>query len=55
MLTIHDQIQELRAELHAGAVPSDQRAAAQAELDRLIAAQSQLDRAFNAALEAPPD
>jgi hypothetical protein len=57
MLTIYDQIQELRAELARCFLTRRERAQAEAELKRLIAEQTKLDRAFDAALaeKAPPD
>jgi hypothetical protein len=57
MLTIYDQIQELRAELARCILTRRERAQAEAELKRLIAEQAKLDRAFDAALaeKAPPD
>jgi hypothetical protein len=57
MLTIYDQIQELRAELARCILTRRERAQAEAELQRLIAEQAKLDRAFDAALaeKAPPD
>ena len=57
MLTIYDQIQELRAELARCILTRRERAQAEAELKRLIAEQAKLDRTFNAALaeKAPPD
>jgi hypothetical protein len=56
MLTIYDQIQELRAELASCILTYRERAQAEAELQRLIAEQAKLDRAFDAALaeKAPP-
>jgi hypothetical protein len=57
MLTIYDQIQELRAELARSFLTRRERAEAEAELQRLIAEQAKHDRAFDAALaeKAPPD
>jgi hypothetical protein len=61
MLTIYDQIQDLRAELGGCILTRRERAQAQAELKKLVAEQAKLDRAFDAALaatiadEAPPD
>lgn len=52
MLTIHDQIQELRAELACCALTRRERIAAEAELERLRAEQARLDQSFDAALEA---
>ncbi|HLY89962.1 MAG TPA: hypothetical protein VKQ27_13350 [Acetobacteraceae bacterium] len=57
MLTIYDQIQELRAEITHCVMTRRERAEAKAELQRLIAEQEKLDRAFDMvfAAEAPPD
>jgi hypothetical protein len=57
MLTIYDQIQELRAEIAHCAMTRRERAEAKAELERFIAEQEKLDRAFDAMLtaKAPPD
>jgi hypothetical protein len=57
MLTIYDQVQELRAELAGCLLTRRERSQTQAELKKLIAEQAKLDRVFNAALanEAPPD
>ncbi len=57
MLTIYDQIQELRAELARSILTRGERTQAEAELKRLMAEQAKLDRAFDAALaeKAPPD
>ena len=57
MLTIYDQIQELRAELHGCRLTRRERAQTLAELKKLIPEQAKLDRAFAAALAvaAPPD
>jgi hypothetical protein len=57
MLTIYDQIQELRAELARCILTRRECAQAEAELQRLIAEQVKIDRAFDAALaeKAPPD
>ena len=57
MLTIYDQVQQLRADLAGCLLTRRERAQAQAELKKLIAEHAKLDRAFNAALanEAPPD
>ncbi|CAO3414237.1 hypothetical protein [Azospirillum doebereinerae] len=57
MLTIHDQIRELRAELASCALTRRERVQAQAELDRLVARQARMDRATDAVVfigEAPP-
>lgn len=50
MLTIHTQIQELRAELANCALTRRERAQAAVELDRLIAQQAETDRAVDAPL-----
>jgi hypothetical protein len=50
MLTLHDHIQELRAELRACYMTRRERAAVEAELAKAIAAQAELDRASEAAL-----
>jgi hypothetical protein len=57
MLTICDQIRELRLEMTGCLLTRRERAQAQAELKRLVAEQAKLDRARNAALtdQAPPD
>jgi hypothetical protein len=52
MLTIQDQIQELRRELRGCLLTRRERAQAKAELKKLIAEQAELDRVFDAALEA---
>jgi hypothetical protein len=56
MLTIYDQIQELRAELARCNLTRRERAEAEAELVRLLGEQAELDRAFDATLadQAPP-
>jgi len=57
MLTIHDQIRELRVELVSCALTRRERAQARAELDRLLVRQARLDRATDALVfvtEAPP-
>jgi hypothetical protein len=46
MLTIYDQIQELRVELARSIVTRRERAQAEAELKRLIAEQAKLDRSI---------
>jgi hypothetical protein len=46
MLTIYDQIQELRAELARCILTRRERAQTEAKLQRLIAEQAKLDRAF---------
>jgi hypothetical protein len=57
MLTIYDQIQELRTELAHCDLTDNERTKAEAELNRLIAEQAELDRAYDATLggAAPPD
>lgn len=57
MLTIYDQIRQLRAELAYCMMTWRERAGAQAELEKLIGKQAELDRAFDEAFaaEAPPD
>jgi len=57
MLTIYDQIQQLRAELTCCIMTRHERAQAQAEMQKLIAEQTKLDRAFDATFTdaAPPD
>lgn len=50
MLTIYDQIQELRAELSYDILTRAERAEALKTLDRLIAAQAKIDRDFYAQL-----
>lgn len=50
MLTIYDQIQELRAELSYDILTCTERADAFKTLDRLIAAQAKIDRDFDAQL-----
>lgn len=52
MLTIRDQIYQLRLEMAGCLLTRRERAQAKAELKRLLAAQAELDRAFDAALEA---
>jgi hypothetical protein len=55
MLTIHDQIQELRAELANCLMTRRERASARAQLAWLLAEQAKLDRELDAALaEAEP-
>ena len=56
MLTIYDEIQQLRAELAACILTSAERAASEAELAKLLAEQASLDNAFEAAIadEEPP-
>ena len=55
MITLHDHIQELRAELLGCHFTRRERAAVQTELAKAIAEQAKLDRAFDAALEALSD
>jgi len=60
MLTIYDQIQELRAELAGCILTRCERAAAQVQLNKLLAEQAILDSKFDAAIAAlddvaPPD
>jgi hypothetical protein len=57
MLTIHDQIDELRREIRDCALTDAERTEAQATLARLIAEQAKLNAAFEAdiAAYAPPD
>ena len=50
MLTIHDQIEELRAELAFCVLTRRERANAKAELDRLLTAKASLDRQFDETL-----
>jgi hypothetical protein len=52
MLTIYDQIQELRLEIKDCGLTRRERRHAEAELKRLTAEQAELDRAFDLALEA---
>ncbi|TCU21272.1 hypothetical protein EV130_111129 [Rhizobium azibense] len=56
MLTSYDEIHQLRAELAACNLTPSERAAAQAELDKLLAEQAVLDRQFDAAVseKEPP-
>lgn len=48
MLTIYDQIQELRAELSYDILTRTERADALKTLEKLIAAQAKIDRDFDA-------
>lgn len=50
MLTIYDQIQELRAELSYDILTRTERADALKILEKLIAAQAKIDRDFDAQL-----
>ena len=52
MIDLYDQIQELRLEIHCCGFTRRERAAAQAQLDRLIAEHTERERALDAALEA---
>jgi hypothetical protein len=52
MLTIADQLRELRAEMTGCLLTRRERAQANAELKRLLAAQAEFDRASQAAFEA---
>jgi hypothetical protein len=52
MITLYDQIQELRAELRGCGFTRRERAAVEAELARALAEQAEFDRAFDLALEA---
>jgi hypothetical protein len=54
MLTIDDQIYQLRRELWGCLLTRRERAKAKAELKRLLAIQADQERAFDAALEALP-
>ncbi|WP_175429848.1 hypothetical protein [Azospirillum argentinense] len=57
MLTIHDQVRELRAELASCALTRREHAQARSELDQLLALQARMDRATDALVfikEAPP-
>lgn len=57
MLSIYDQIQQLKAEIRHCQMNDGERAEAQATLANLIANQAKLDAAFEADLKAyaPPD
>lgn len=57
MLTIHDQIDELRREIRDCALTDAEHADAHVELARFIAEQAKLNAAFEAdiAAYAPPD
>ncbi|MBV9480819.1 MAG: hypothetical protein JO249_08690 [Acidobacteria bacterium] len=52
MLTIDDQIWQLRVELNNCGFSRRERRQAEAELKRLMAEQAELDRVFDQALEA---
>ena len=57
MLTIYDEIQQLRDELSACIFTSSERAAAHAELEKLLAEQAAIDRKFDAMVveKEPPE
>jgi hypothetical protein len=57
MLTVYDEIQQLRAELTACIFTPSERAAAQAELEKLLAEQAATDRKFDAMVieKEPPE
>jgi len=57
MLTIYDEIQQLRLELANCFMTRRERAQAQAALQKLFAQQAELDRSFDARIgsKAPPD
>ena len=52
MLTIRDQILQLRAELYGCLLTRREHVQAKAELKRLLAAQAEHERAFDTTLEA---
>ena len=52
MLTIDDQIVQLRREMNGCLLTRRERAQAKAELKRLLVMQAEHERAFDAALEA---
>lgn len=52
MITLYDDINELRRELRGCAMTRRERAQAQAELANAVAQQAELDRVFDAAIEA---
>ena len=52
MIDLYDQIQQLRAEIRCCGFTRRERAAAQAQLDRLIAEHAERERALDATLEA---
>ncbi|WP_298253145.1 hypothetical protein [Bradyrhizobium sp.] len=55
MLTIYDEIQQLRAELTACIFTRSERRAARAKLEKLLAEQAAIDRKFDAmAIEKEP-
>jgi thermostable 8-oxoguanine DNA glycosylase len=57
MLTIYDEIQQLRVELAACILTPRERATAQAELAKLLAEQAAIDRQFDGMIAAkePPE
>lgn len=57
MLTIYDEIHQLRIELAARILTPAERAASEADLAKLLAEQASLDNAFNALIaeEEPPE
>lgn len=57
MLTIYDEIQQLRMELAACILSPSEREAAQAELAKLLAEQAVIDRQFDALIaeKEPPE
>lgn len=57
MLTIYDEIQQLRAELSTCIFTRTARAAAQAHLEKLLAEQAEIDRKFDtmAVKKEPPE
>ncbi len=57
MLTIYDEIQQLRAEFAACILTPAERAGSEAELAKLLAEQESLDSAFDAIMadEEPPE
>ncbi len=57
MLTVYDEIQQLRVELAACILTPAERAASEAELAKLLAEQASLDSAFDVTIadEEPPE